>query len=100
MRTVFKLWAIIATAGLVAHPARAQRAAGIVADTELAAVQAEVVATQRKLGDKAGVPDEAETYQKIPKKGRLLTKAEAQAAMAAADAGGHGATAGQFNGAR
>ena len=53
-------------------------------DREAAAVRRRVEEARLKLGDQAGVPEEPDTYEPIPKDGRWLTPAEAQAAFAKA----------------
>ena len=49
---------------------------------ELAAIRTEVAAYRRKVGDKAGVPEVADTFIPIPKSAAWLTTAEAQGAFA------------------
>lgn len=55
-------------------------------EQELAAIRTEVAAYRKKLGDKAGVPEVADTFTKIPQEGRWLTPAEARPAFAQAHA--------------
>ncbi len=55
-------------------------------EAELAAIRQRVVEATRQLGDQAGVPEEADTFLRIPTNGRWLTPAEAKAGFAKAPA--------------
>ena len=55
-------------------------------EAELVAIRQRVVEATRQLGDQAGVPEEADTFLRIPAKGRWLTPAEAKAGFAKAPA--------------
>jgi hypothetical protein len=77
--------------GIAIHVLRADPAAPgvpfeiIASDVaELAAIRRQVAEAVDKLGDAAGIPEEPDTYEPIPKDGSWLTAAEAKAAFAKA----------------
>ena len=57
-------------------------AAAAADQADLTAVRREVAALAQRLGDRAGVPEVADTYTSIPRNGRWLPPAEARAAFA------------------